>query len=139
MIRVYFKERPPVGCIPVIDHLELNVSPLSINLTNSFYKMMMKFFFDNQTNVQTNNSINSSSNLGNIPGQTQANNTQQINNIYVNTDRLQIPNTRSANSTLKRNFQSFQGFNSEDYQTNLGKNNHFVSFNKKIPEINLNF
>ena len=37
MIRVYFKERPPVGCIPVIDYLELNVSPLSINLTNSFY------------------------------------------------------------------------------------------------------
>jgi len=69
MIRVYFKERPPVGCIPVIDHLELNVSPLSINLTNSFYKMAIKFFLDKQTANQINtnqgsNTGSSSSNLG---------------------------------------------------------------------------
>jgi len=65
MIRVYFKERPPVGCIPVIDHLELNVSPLSINLTNSFYQMMMKFFFNNQANTTANNNSNSNSGMVN--------------------------------------------------------------------------
>lgn len=51
MIRIYCKERPPVG-IPVIEHLELNISPLMINLTNRFYRNMIKFFFlDGQTNV----------------------------------------------------------------------------------------
>lgn len=44
MIRIYCKERPPVG-IPVIEHLELNISPLSINLTNRFFRSMIKFFF----------------------------------------------------------------------------------------------
>lgn len=44
MIRIYCKERPPVG-IPVIEHLELNISPLMINLTNRFYRTMIKFFF----------------------------------------------------------------------------------------------
>ena len=54
MIRVYCKERPPVG-IPVIEHLEVNVCPLSIKLTNSFYKMMMKYFFDTQNQPTANN------------------------------------------------------------------------------------
>lgn len=113
MIRVYFKERPPVGCIPVIDHLELNVSPLSINLTNSFYKMMMKFFFENQANQTNQNNTASSSSIS--ANMNSSNNVQQMNNMYV--DRLQIP-TRSANSTLRRNYQSFHGFNNEDFMAN---------------------
>lgn len=61
MIRIYCKERPPVG-IPVVEHLELNVAPLSIKLTNRFFKMMIKFFFDNET---MNNNRNSAT-LGSI-------------------------------------------------------------------------
>jgi hypothetical protein len=39
------KERPPVGEIPVIDHLELNLAPLTIKLTQRFYTMIETFFF----------------------------------------------------------------------------------------------
>ena len=60
MFRIYCKERPPVG-IPVIEHLEVNVAPLSIKLTNRFFKAMMNYFFDitpgtnqGQSAVQTN-------------------------------------------------------------------------------------
>lgn len=91
MIRVYFKERPPVGCIPVVDHLELNVAPLSINLSHSFYLMALRFFFDNSATATT-------------PAAT-------------TNDRLQVPNTRSANSTLKRNYQSFHSFGNEELDT----------------------
>ena len=45
MFRIYCKERPPVG-IPVIEHLEVNVAPLCIRLTNSFYKNIIAFFFE---------------------------------------------------------------------------------------------
>ena len=53
MVRIYCKERPPVG-IPVIEHLELNVSPLKINLTNRFFKTMIKYFFENEISNQNN-------------------------------------------------------------------------------------
>ncbi|RNA25558.1 hypothetical protein BpHYR1_052485 [Brachionus plicatilis] len=53
MVRIYCKERPPVG-IPVIEHLELNVSPLKINLTNRFFKTMIKYFFENEINSPNN-------------------------------------------------------------------------------------
>lgn len=52
MIRIYCKERPPVG-IPVIEHLELNISPLAINLTNRFFRTMIKFFFESNNNSST--------------------------------------------------------------------------------------
>ena len=91
MIRVYCKERPPVG-IPVIEHLELNVAPLSIKLTNSFYKMMMKFFFD--VPVQSNDdSTNSMSEQLLIKEATNSSNGPKL-----------IPSLSlaSANSTLRR-------------------------------------
>ena len=109
MIRVYFKERPPVGCIPVIDHLELNVSPLSINLTNSFYKNMMKFFFNSQT------AANQTSN-------------QQSSSIYnynqnETKSKLLVPSTTSANSTLKRNIQTYHAFGNDEY---LASKNYII-------------
>ncbi len=53
MFRIYCKERPPVG-IPVIEHLEVNVSPLLIKLTNRFYKSMITFFFDDSASPTQN-------------------------------------------------------------------------------------
>jgi hypothetical protein len=50
MFRIFCKERPPVGSIPVFEHLELNVSPLLIKFTNRFYNMMLRFFFENNQN-----------------------------------------------------------------------------------------
>lgn len=85
MFRIYCKERPPVG-IPVIEHLELNVSPLMINLTNRFFKMMMKYFFENQ------NQITAQQNLSN--GQIQRNTNQRHSYNFISTDE-QYNNTLS--------------------------------------------
>jgi len=44
-LRVYCRESPPVGGISIKEHFEINVIPLTIEVTNAFYKEMFKFFF----------------------------------------------------------------------------------------------
>ncbi|XP_051891846.1 protein KIAA0100-like isoform X2 [Pristis pectinata] len=44
-LRIFSKVRPPVGGISVKEHFEVNVVPLTIQLTYQFFKRMMGFFF----------------------------------------------------------------------------------------------
>ena len=44
-LRVYFRERPPVGGISVKEHLEINITPIHIGMTYQFFKIMLKFCF----------------------------------------------------------------------------------------------
>ncbi|XP_073472876.1 bridge-like lipid transfer protein family member 2 isoform X2 [Aquarana catesbeiana] len=44
-LRLYSKVRPPVGGISVKEHFEVNVVPLTIQLTHQFFHRMMGFFF----------------------------------------------------------------------------------------------
>ncbi|XP_064424989.1 bridge-like lipid transfer protein family member 2 [Latimeria chalumnae] len=44
-LRLFSKVRPPVGGISVKEHFEVNVVPLTIQLTHQFFKRMMGFFF----------------------------------------------------------------------------------------------
>ena len=44
-LRVFCRERPPVAGIPVKEHFEVNVIPLTIAVTKAFFKRMLKFFF----------------------------------------------------------------------------------------------
>ncbi|XP_069082287.1 bridge-like lipid transfer protein family member 2 isoform X2 [Pleurodeles waltl] len=44
-LRIFSKVRPPVGGISVKEHLEVNVVPLTIQLTLQFFHRMMGFFF----------------------------------------------------------------------------------------------
>ncbi|XP_054167935.1 protein hobbit-like [Oppia nitens] len=52
-LRVFCRERAPVGGISVKEHLEVNVIPLTLGLTYAFFKNMLKFFFPNPTNSET--------------------------------------------------------------------------------------
>ncbi len=79
MIRIYCKERPPVGNIAVFEHLELNVSPLSIKLTNRFFNLLIKFFFENH---QNNNASSNNLSLSN------ANNNSGLNTISFNRNSM---------------------------------------------------
>ncbi|CAH2014141.1 unnamed protein product [Acanthoscelides obtectus] len=45
VLRVFCRERPPVGGISVKEHFEINLVPLTIGLTKKFYNTMMKFCF----------------------------------------------------------------------------------------------
>ncbi|XP_067136363.1 protein hobbit [Centruroides vittatus] len=44
-LRIFCRERAPVGGIPVKEHLELNMIPITIGLTYAFVTTMLKFFF----------------------------------------------------------------------------------------------
>jgi Golgi-body localisation protein domain len=45
IIRLIWRENAPVGGIPVVDHFELNISPLLIQITHDFGKALMKYMF----------------------------------------------------------------------------------------------
>ena len=113
MFRIYCKERPPVGSIPVFEHLELNVSPLLIKFTNRFYNMMMRFFFENnQTTGQVLNAqsssyyllSNHSSNTG-LASLANLNNAMNSGIDVASSSRHSMSSgvATSANSTLQRN------------------------------------
>lgn len=44
-LRIFCRERPPVAGIPVKEHFEVNVVPITIAITKAFFKRMLKFFF----------------------------------------------------------------------------------------------
>ncbi|KAJ8953880.1 hypothetical protein NQ318_019120 [Aromia moschata] len=45
VLRIFCREKPPVGGISVKEHFEINLVPLTIGLTKKFYSTMMKFCF----------------------------------------------------------------------------------------------
>ncbi|KAL3273173.1 hypothetical protein HHI36_014627 [Cryptolaemus montrouzieri] len=45
VLRIFCREKPPVGGISVKEHFEINLVPLKIELTKKFYNTMMKFCF----------------------------------------------------------------------------------------------
>lgn len=87
MFRIYCKERPPVG-IPVIEHLELNISPLLINLTNRFYQMMIKFFFDTQSQAQIQMYTNANNSTGSASLQRNSPFPKHAYNLSANDEQL---------------------------------------------------
>lgn len=44
-VRFFFKARPPVGGIRIVEHLELNLSPLQFQFTYDIVEELIKFFF----------------------------------------------------------------------------------------------
>ncbi len=60
-IRVFCRERPPVGGISVKDHFEVNVVPLSIGVTQSFYKKIIEFCFPEDPATPDGSSANDTS------------------------------------------------------------------------------
>ena len=44
-LRIFCRERPPVAGIPVKEHFEVNVVPMTIAVTKAFFKRMIRFFF----------------------------------------------------------------------------------------------
>ncbi|XP_050307521.1 protein KIAA0100 isoform X2 [Anthonomus grandis grandis] len=45
VLRIFCREKPPVGGISLKEHFEINLVPLTIGLTKKFYNTMMKFCF----------------------------------------------------------------------------------------------
>ncbi|RKP11784.1 golgi-body localization protein domain-containing protein, partial [Piptocephalis cylindrospora] len=45
MLRVYWRELPPVGGIQVVEHFEVNLFPLTLQLTHEFGRQIMSYIF----------------------------------------------------------------------------------------------
>ena len=104
MIRIYCKERPPVG-IPVIEHLELNVAPLLIKLTNRFYKTMIDYFFESTAQQQTNvSTVNSkSSTLHRNMYRHSSNTDEQFSKILGTSSSAILANASTSPNAFKTN------------------------------------
>ncbi len=48
MLRILWRDNPPVGGIPVVNHFEVNIVPLSIQVTYEFGKQIQSYFFGNK-------------------------------------------------------------------------------------------
>jgi hypothetical protein len=53
MLRVFCREKGKVGGISVHDHFEINLAPLTIGITQSFYKKIIAFCFPDKTSEVT--------------------------------------------------------------------------------------
>ncbi|XP_013780034.1 protein KIAA0100-like, partial [Limulus polyphemus] len=52
-LRIFCRDRAPVGGISVKEHLEVNVIPITIGLTYAFFTTMLKFFFPERATEKT--------------------------------------------------------------------------------------
>ncbi|XP_017843588.2 LOW QUALITY PROTEIN: protein KIAA0100 [Drosophila busckii] len=53
VLRIFCREKPPVGGISVKDHFEINVAPITIAITKKFYSTMLKFCFPDRDASET--------------------------------------------------------------------------------------
>ncbi|XP_058059559.1 protein hobbit [Anopheles bellator] len=51
VLRVFCREKPPVGGISVKEHFEINVVPITIQISKKFYNTMLKFCFPDRDEV----------------------------------------------------------------------------------------
>ncbi|XP_050097099.1 protein KIAA0100 isoform X3 [Anopheles aquasalis] len=53
VLRVFCREKPPVGGISVKEHFEINVVPITIQISKKFYNTMLKFCFPDRDESET--------------------------------------------------------------------------------------
>ncbi|XP_037949690.1 protein KIAA0100-like [Teleopsis dalmanni] len=53
VLRIFCREKPPVGGISVKEHFEINVAPITIAITKKFYSTMLKFCFPDRDALET--------------------------------------------------------------------------------------
>ncbi|EDW79258.1 uncharacterized protein Dwil_GK25563 [Drosophila willistoni] len=53
VLRIFCREKPPVGGISVKEHFEINVAPITIAITKKFYSTMLKFCFPDRDASET--------------------------------------------------------------------------------------
>lgn len=53
VLRMFCREKPPVGGIAVKEHFEINVVPITLAITKKFYDTMLKFCFPDRDTSET--------------------------------------------------------------------------------------
>ncbi|KAB7505641.1 hypothetical protein Anas_05703, partial [Armadillidium nasatum] len=110
-LRIYCREKPPCGGIAILEHFEINVVPLKIELTYQFFKTMLKFCFPyNNTDDDDVNSVMER----NPSSSTSLKKSNKVSNFYVDLQKDDV----------------------EIMKQRAEQNKHFVFI--KIPELPVN-
>uniref|UniRef100_A0A8D9BGK8 Protein KIAA0100 n=1 Tax=Cacopsylla melanoneura TaxID=428564 RepID=A0A8D9BGK8_9HEMI len=104
-IRIFCREKAPVGGISVKEHFEINVVPLTIGLTRKFYQTMLKFCFperDPENIEDTERSVGGSSSGGGTGsgGGKKGSTSNKESNFYVAIDDVDKMKERAEKNKL---------------------------------------
>ena len=129
-LRIFCRERAPVGGIPIKEHLEINVIPFTIGLTYVFFKTMLKFFFDREAQSNSNESEETNSKVAKKRGNARR---ERERDDSIMSSSLTLASTNSKNSNLSTGINSTNSDNIEKMRRRAQKNHSFVYI--KIPEV----
>ncbi|XP_044758159.1 protein KIAA0100 isoform X2 [Coccinella septempunctata] len=103
VLRIFCREKPPVGGISVKEHFEINLVPLKIELTKKFYNTMMKFCFPERDTEHPEYSDRMSDD-GELESKghkkTKGNKKNRDSNFYVPIDDVEIMKERAEKNKL---------------------------------------
>ena len=137
-LRIFCRERAPVGGISVKEHLEVNVIPLTLGVTYAFFKNMLKFFFPDRVSEQPHSEAkdeNESKSHKKKNNLKRDESTQSISSIATNststsTTGKSLSTQSTATSTLQ---MTKDNLHIEKMRERAQKNQTFVYI--KIPEV----
>ncbi|KAI9308972.1 golgi-body localization protein domain-containing protein [Cunninghamella echinulata] len=131
MLRCYLVALAPVGGIPVIQHLEINLFPLRLQMTYDFGKTMASYFFPAEKRQKDNQQI------------TAQNSSNSTNNNNSNNSNINVTNTNSTISNQTNNTSPTTFSNTSTYNGSIGGGSDNISITSeslnKLSPINLEF
>ncbi|XP_058120058.1 protein hobbit [Anopheles ziemanni] len=68
VLRVFCREKPPVGGISVKEHFEINVVPITIQISKKFYNTMLKFCFPDRDEADAADELDGGSDAASTSG-----------------------------------------------------------------------
>ncbi|RZC33587.1 UPF0378 protein -like [Asbolus verrucosus] len=102
VLRIFCREKQPVGGISVKEHFEINLVPLTIGMTKKFYSTMMKFCFPERESENIDYSDRVSEDGENEPKvkRSKATKRNRDSNFYVHIDDVEKMKERAEKNKL---------------------------------------
>ncbi|EFA07873.1 UPF0378 protein KIAA0100-like Protein [Tribolium castaneum] len=100
VLRIFCREKPPVGGISVKEHFEINLVPLTIGMTKKFYSTMMKFCFPERESESADYSDRVSDDGNEPKKKTKAQKRNRDSNFYVLIDDVEKMKERAEKNKL---------------------------------------
>jgi len=127
--RIYCKEKPPQNGIPVKEHFEINVIPITLGITEKFYQNMFNFFFggDMERKNQSNNSA--------VERPNRKRKRQQKEETQSASSNISLSSSVGSASSMSNSLvlKSFKDDHIEKMRQRAQRNKSFVYI--KIPEV----
>ena len=122
MLRVYWREMPPVAGIPIIDHFEINIFPLLFQLTYDAYKHLIDYLYPKKKE------------LVNVPHTTSLTKTPRPNTAASNGATLTLRNRASTMSSMNSMVSRTQSFMSETGRRQSTSSNDMLDLQSSVDD-----